>query len=195
MSEVILSVTSLEKSYDDVKAVAGLDFEMEKGSSENSARKASKGSPEATKSTPSSNSVFDSVFKENIEKLEQEIMQSKAEVQAFKKKVSGVFGEHKEKSAEDNIVASQVEEMLAEGNKTLQEAETSRSRETEEFKKRERALRQRIQQLEDAKIKSPVPSIMALIKYYATWPNVVYPGGLIFLWIVYRWFRRKLQKS
>ena len=29
MSEVILSVTSLEKSYDDVKAVAGLDFEIE----------------------------------------------------------------------------------------------------------------------------------------------------------------------
>ena len=31
MPEVILSVTSLEKSYDDVKAVAGLDFEIEKG--------------------------------------------------------------------------------------------------------------------------------------------------------------------
>ena len=31
MSEVILSVTGLEKSYDEVIAVAGLDFEIAKG--------------------------------------------------------------------------------------------------------------------------------------------------------------------
>jgi ABC-type multidrug transport system ATPase subunit len=31
MSEVILSVTDLKKSYDDVTAVDGLDFEIEKG--------------------------------------------------------------------------------------------------------------------------------------------------------------------
>ena len=31
MTEVILSVTDLKKSYDDVTAVDGLDFEIEKG--------------------------------------------------------------------------------------------------------------------------------------------------------------------